>query len=341
VRLPLKGQATGLLTADGANTPALSLDQAFRIDLKVMTWNPDAAMWSVRHLFAQKVHGGSTRVGQQTAMVAPAQLNVEGWRFLESGCVVFLLCSVWEHALMFRKRNAARRSTPRVNQLLQLSGKVTLLVSSLLYLVLLSMNLTLHIAASFPVYDDLYAAARFLLLKKRPPGVGGGGGSPCGGDVAETQTLLEGDYANGLIDDTMSSLFIRDVVSKCCSAFNEARAGPRRRGTHAALGAGRRRARAARAVQRHRAPGAVGSAHAGVSNPRRAGLATVRHGPGAADGRAQPPHALRGERTRVLEIRLDPPHGDHRTDRLVFCSAGARDARRAGEWSMFCARGFS
>jgi hypothetical protein len=185
VRLPLKGQATGLLTADGANTPALSLDQAFRIDLKVMTWNPDAAMWSVRHLFAQKVHGGSTRVGQQTAMVAPAQLNVEGWRFLESGCVVFLLCSVWEHARMFRERNAARRSTPRVNQLLQLSGEVTLLVSSLLYLVLLSMNLTLHIAASFPVYDDLYAAARFLLLRKRPPGVGGGGGSPCGGDVAE------------------------------------------------------------------------------------------------------------------------------------------------------------
>jgi hypothetical protein len=42
--------------------------------------------------------------------------------------------------------------------------------------------------------------------------VGGGGGSPCGGDVAEDQTLLEGDYANGLIDDTMSSLYITGLA---------------------------------------------------------------------------------------------------------------------------------
>lgn len=59
-------------------------------------------------------------------------------------------------------------------------SQLLLFVSGVLYVVMLHLNLTLEVPASFAVYDHLFSAARFLLSAKRPDGFTAD--SPCGPD---------------------------------------------------------------------------------------------------------------------------------------------------------------
>ena len=183
--------------------------QLYSVSLKTVTFNADESQWAVRTLFAQKQRGGSLRVGEETRVVRAAQLRADSpLRYLEVLCILYLLLTTAEHGLAvkaivqrWRPRvdsdgvdlvgtletlatldtNVRRRG--KVDQVLQLSGKVTLLVANALYAAMLYLNLTLEMPVSLLVYDHLFAAARFLLPARREAGAGAA--SPCGVDVPD------------------------------------------------------------------------------------------------------------------------------------------------------------
>lgn len=71
--------------------------QANRVDVKLTTWNPDEAKWVVRHLWSQRAHGGSLRVGERAVVVASLELKLEAMRVLELVCGAVLLFVSWQH----------------------------------------------------------------------------------------------------------------------------------------------------------------------------------------------------------------------------------------------------
>jgi len=97
-----------------------------------------------------------------------------------------------------------------------------LLASSVLYVVMLHMNLTMDVPASFAVYDHLFAAARFLLTAKRPDGFTAD--SPCGPDkrIRSWDVLTpplprwaKADDARGLQSLLRSSERLERLASMC------------------------------------------------------------------------------------------------------------------------------
>jgi hypothetical protein len=183
--------------------------QLHSVRVRTVTFNADQSQWAVRTLFAQKQRGGSLRVGQESRVIRAAQLRADSaLRYLEALCVVYLLLTTAEHGLAVKA--IVRRWRPRVDsdgvdlvgtleslatldtdvqrkgqvdQVLQLSGKLALLVANALYITVLYLNLTLEMPVSLRVYDQLFAAARFLLPARREAGVTAT--SPCGVDVPD------------------------------------------------------------------------------------------------------------------------------------------------------------
>jgi len=183
--------------------------QLYSVSVKTVTFNADQSLWAVRTLFAQKQRGGSLRVGRESRVLRAAQLRADSpLRYLEALCLVYLLLTTAEHGLAVKA--IVRRWRPRVDadgvdlvgtleslatldtdvrrkgevdQVLQLSGKLALLAANALYITMLYLNLTLEMPVSVRVYDQLFAAARFLLTARREAGTVAS--SPCGVDVPD------------------------------------------------------------------------------------------------------------------------------------------------------------
>jgi hypothetical protein len=71
--------------------------QAYRVDVKLTTWNPDEAKWVVRHLWAKSLRGGSLKLGEKAVVVAALKLKLEWMRVLELVSGAVLLFDSWQH----------------------------------------------------------------------------------------------------------------------------------------------------------------------------------------------------------------------------------------------------
>jgi hypothetical protein len=112
--------------------------QAYRVDVKLTTWNPDEAKWAVRHLWAKRVRGGSLKLGEKAEVVTALTLKLEAMRVLELVGGAVLLLVTWQHCTHLsrelprrlrwkknvRKEDEATAREGQSLQLLQLLSKV-------------------------------------------------------------------------------------------------------------------------------------------------------------------------------------------------------------------------
>jgi hypothetical protein len=283
-------------------------------------------------------------VGDVTAVVGSPRLRAgDPLRFLEALCLVFLLVTAAQHflavqATLRRWRPAVHadgdlmdllgtletlatldtdvRRKGKVDQLLQLSGKLCLLAANATYAALLYINLTLRVPATFVIYHHLFAAARFLLVSKRAAGMGGS--SPCGADVP-------GDAAWDAAAPPLPRWALADDA----------------RGLRSLLGTIQRLEQLASLCSLYQLLASLVSVsfggHGGRggeglvwldSHLRCAGHFVVHRWAAAAHGQRQQAHAIRGGHCSYRRHRANAPVGAHPAPGRPPHHAGARVARR-------------